>query len=281
METRREMEERLEQAKQMPKLGWQDQVTYWLLMILTGGCGFGGIFIALILQDKIAFSDHRVVASTIGNGTWNYLPIVIWGVVVFLMLIDAYTARTPIFGRKDIEYGVPNYPDVYPLLMRDKPVSAEGEMRKKQTKIQIAMIAFLICAPLFFLSLYGRSLMLNDGSIETYDAINSPEYQCSADEIHSVWLNTYISGGKSRSWHAEMVIVTPDLEEYRFAAHSFRGDDVEQLQMMIKMKERYSDRCTIEGVENVWRVARSQYSSDPEARELLYELFEVDLEVSE
>ena len=77
-----------------------------------------------------------------------------------------------------------------------------------------------------------------------------------------------------------MVVVTPHLEEYQFSAESFRGDDVEQLQAMIKMKELYGERCTIEGEEDIHKVAEDQYS-DPQARELLCELFEVDLEVSE
>ena len=122
--------------------------------------------------------------------------------------------------------------------------------------------------------------MLNDGSIETYDAFNSPEYQYSADEIHFVRLETYVTGGKTRSWYARMVVNTPG-KEYRFSAESFRGDEVEQLQAMIKMKELYGELCTIGWTEDVVKVARSQYGSNPEARELLYELFEVDLEVSE
>jgi len=274
------METRTEQVQQMPKLGKKDQVVYWLLILLTGGFAFPSVFMAQALQGKIAFLDYQVVAKTVGNADGSFLMIMTWCLVVCWMLLNAYAARVPIFGRNDIEYGLPNYPDIYPLLMRDKPISAEGQMRKTRYKMLAVVVAFLFSATMFVLSLCGRSVMLNDGSIETYDDFNSLIDQCSSDEVSYVRVRTYAPEGKSSTWRVAMVAITQDLEEYRFWADSFRGNDVERLQMMIKMKELYGDRCIIEGVEDIHEVVEDQYS-DPQEEKLLHKLFEVDPEVSE
>lgn len=265
----------------MPKLGWTDQLIYWVAMILTGGFSLGCHFLVLILQDNIAFSDSQVIARTVGSGNLFYFCISLWCMVAFvLIIIGPYENRFPIFGRSDIKYGPPAYSRTYPLLMRNKPKfwgSPKETQKKKRTRIIVAIlltVTFLISAAVFPLSLYGRAVLNEDGTVTVYDARNREVHHYTYDEIISVELGTYHSSGRySSSWHLHFVLTTVDNETYKFAAHSFIGTDIQQLQTMLHVKEElYNNQCLVSGLENIQKVIQDQYHQADE-KALVYQLF--------
>lgn len=267
----------------MPKLGWKDQLIYWVAMILTGGFSLGCHFLVLIMQDNIAFSDPQVIARTVGSGNLSYFFISIWCMVAFVLIIAGpYENRFPIVGRSDIKYGPPAYPHTYPLLISNKPkywVSPKEAKKKKQMRIIVAILlaaTFLISAAVFPLSLYGRAVLNEDGTVTVYDAQNREVHHYSTDEVTSVELGTYQSSGRySGSWHLHFVITTTDSETYKFAAHSFVGTDLQQLHAMLYVKEElYDNQCIISDLENVQKVIQDQYRQDDE-QALVYQLFEI------
>ena len=267
----------------MPKLGWADQLIYWAAMILTGGFSLGCHFLVLIMQDNIAFSDSQVIARTVGSGNLFYFCISLWCMVAFvLIIIGPYENRFPIFGRSDIKYGPPAYPRTYPLLMRNKPkfwVSSKEAQKIKKMRIIVAIlliVTFLISTAVFPLSLYGRTVLNEDGTVTVYDAGNREVHHYTYDEVISVELGTYQSSGRySDSWHIHFIITTVDSEIYKFAAHSFIGTDIQQLQTMLHVKEElYDNQCLISGLENIQKVIQDQYRQ-AEEKGLVYQLFEM------
>jgi len=266
----------------MPKLGWQDLLLYWAAMILMGGFSLGSHFLVLFLQDSIAFSDPKVIARTVGNGNLYYFLISIWCLAAFVLITGPYESRYPIAGRSDIQYGPPAYPPIYPLLMRNKPksrVSPKEAQKKKRVRWTVAavlVITFLVSAAVFPLSLYGRTVLNEDGTVTVYDTRNREVHHYTTAEIMSVELGTYYSSGRySGSWHLHFIITTSDSETYKFAAHSFAGTDLQQLQTMLHVKEKtYANQCSVSGLENMQNVIQDQYRREAE-RLLVYQLFEI------
>lgn len=267
----------------MPKLGWKDQLLYITVMIITGGFSVFGWLIVMQIQDDIAFSDPQVIARTVGKGNMSCIWLMLWCMVAFgLIIAGPYQNRFPIFGRTDIKYGPPAYPRIYPLFMKDKPkywVSPK-EVQKQNCSRMIAaillVITFLVSAAMFPLSLHGRAVLNEDGTVTVYDARNREVHQYAYYEVTSVELGTYQSSGRySGSWHIHFVITTKDSETYRFAAHSFAGTDLQQLQTMLHVKEElYGNQCLISGFENVQKVIQDQYRQADE-QALVYQLFEI------
>ena len=267
----------------MPKLGWKDQLIYWVAIILTGGFSLGSHFLVLVMQDNIAFSDPQVIARTVGRGNLFYFLLCLWCLIGFvLILLGPYQNRFPIFGRSNIKYGPPAYPRTYPLLMKNKPkhwISPKEAQKKKQARIIVAMVlglTFLISVAVFPLSLYGRAVLHEDGTVVVYNARNREVHHYTTDEIVSVELEPYRSSGRyTSSWHLNFVITTDDSETYNFAAHSFAGTDLQQLQTMIHVKEElYDNQCLISGLKDVQKVIQSQYRQSDE-KALVYQLFEM------
>lgn len=267
----------------MPQLGWKDQLIYWVAIILTGGFSISGAVIVLLVQDAIAFSDPAVIARTVGQGNLHFIWLVLWCLIAFvLILAGPYQQRIPILGRSDIKYGPPAYPRVYPIFMRNKPnywVSPKEAQKKKKLRLIVAIlltVTFLISAAVFPLSLYGRAVLNEDGTVTVYDARNREEHHYTTDQIASVELGTYQASGRySSSWHLHFVITTVDSETYKFAAHSFSGTELQQLQTMLHVKdELYDNQCVISGLENVQKVIQDQYRQADE-RALVYQLFEM------
>lgn len=262
----------------MPKLGWKDQLFYLSLIILTGAGAFIAVVLAAHLQNKIAFADECVIAKTVGAGNMNMVWLPIWLFFACALLVAGpYQRRTPIFGRSDIRYGPPAYPSKYPLLMKNRPkpwVSKKDLARKRKYRvifITVASVTFLFSLAAYPMSFCGRSVMREDGTLATYDALNRQEKTYALSEITEVRLNTYASG-RGWSWKAEMAVETSDKEQYRFAVHSFEGSYAKSLQTMLQMKELYGSRIVVDGRDDLWKVVRDQ-NLDTDEESLLYQLF--------
>ena len=266
----------------MPKLGWKDQLIYWFVMTLTGGFSLSCIFIVLAVQTKIAFDDPNVIAHTVGERNLQYFWFMLWCFSIFcFILVGPHQQRIPIFGRSDIKYGPPAFPRIYPIFMKNRPQHwvSPNELRKKK-KIRLIVTALLVVSCLFSvlmfpLSFYGRAVLCDDGSIIVYNSHNKEVARYTSDEISHVELETYASGKYSNNWNIEFTITTSDSKMYHFAAHSFEGTDIQQLQTMLFVKESlYKGRCHISGTENLQKVIYDQYEQQEE-KDLVYQLFEI------
>ncbi len=262
-------------GQNMPKLSWKDQLIYWTIITPLMGLSVFGIFISLLFQDKIAFADSHVLAATVGEGNLNCFFLMLWCMAAFVVVLAGFQQhRVPIFGRKDVTYGPPKYDAVYPLLSKDRPKKTLNRPQKKWRIIAAVLMlgSFLFSAAMFPRSFYGRAVLLDDGTISVYNASNELVRHYSAKEISSVQLDTYASGKYNNNWTTELVVYTEDSEFFRFASHSFRGDELHQLEAMLAMKEHYGELVRIDGSEDLDSVIRSQ-KYDYDLQVLLLELF--------
>lgn len=267
----------------MPKLGFADQCVYWTAMILTGGGSLAVMVLWIILSDRVAFADDRVVAAIGGRGQLNWFWLFLWLFLAFLIILAGpWQHRFPIFGRKDIKYGPPAYPWTYPLLMKNKPrhwVSPRVQANtKKARRIAIAAAALTLAFSLamFPRSLYGRSVLLRDGTVTVYSPGNQETAHYKFSEITAVELDTHYHRRRkscSGNWYVSMVVRFSDGTDFSFPSGSFSGDWEQTLRTMLEMKARYGGLVTIAGTEDLPELVYHQELT-PEAEALLYELFE-------
>jgi len=259
----------------MPKLGWADQLIYWALIIPTLLFSLSCLIIAEWGQERVAFADHRVIAATIGEGNLSCFFLMFWCMAVYVILLAGFwQRRIPLLGRKDIAYGPPKYPPIYPLLrkhFRKQPLTSR-QKRQSVLLVLVTLLTFLFSAAMFPRSFYGRAVMLEDGTVSVYDASNALVQQYDPEDIREVQLHPYPSGKYGGNWKVEMVVYTQDQERFRFAAHCFTGDESQQLLAMLRMKNLYGSLVTMEGADDLDKVIQDQYSS-PGEQALLLELF--------
>lgn len=239
-------------------------------------------------QKSNYFRQCEVIACSFTSSLWC-LCLCLWFLCFFLSIGESlYRKRIPLFGDREINYGPPQYPPIYPLFMRDKPyhyVSPKklAKKRKRTTIVCVVWIStFVLSIFMLIPAVFARQCLYTDGSISTYNMFNSQTCNYRINDIESVHLDVSTLTSKQnryRQYHVEMVIKTDDGEEYVFNEFSF--DDVDcdngysdQYANMLRIKELYGQLVTIKGIDLLPKVIKTQELSADEIA-LLYQLFEV------
>ena len=263
----------------MPRLGWKDNLLYWVGLILSFcGCFFG-MLIPIWVQKAIAFSDSDVVARVDGPGNLFCYPLCVWGVVFGVTVLACYRERRPVFGRKDIQYGPPAYPRVYPLLMKNKPrrwVSPKAAARKKKGIIALTAIlfgTFMFSAIVYPMSFSGRKVLLRDGSVAVYNSFDKEKVHYKPQDFDAVMVQTRYQHRKNGgAWVAEVVFEASDGAQIQYSIGSFEGDVLKSLQNMLTVRQRYGDRVMVGTNSNLEEIV-FQYDMTAAERAILYQIF--------
>lgn len=267
---------------EMPPLSFVDKLIYCVIFLILCMVYFGGIWGSMLLRDKIAFSDPTVMAAhERGSLLWLSVPLMTVLLMTFIPWIQLYQARRPIFGRKDIRYGPPQWAKVYPLFMKNKPAVWVSEREKKSRRRTAALLLVLLMVGFipFPWTLYGRNCLRRDGSCVQYNSFDRLEKEFASEEISAVEIRTgrYSSGRYTTRWGVQMRLTTDSGEEFLFEHHDFRGDTQDGtlcwLNGMLEAKACYDPQIIrFDGVEKLERVIADQ-QLDQEQIELLYQLF--------
>lgn len=266
----------------MPKLGRADRMIYWLIM---GGALVGAILAIAIpgyLNRQIMAENPGIVAMAGGEHNFDILWMILWFLLVILLVyVGPYHRRIPIVGRKDIKYGPPAYPRIFPLLMKNKPVYWQSPKKlalKKKKTIAIAavmLLTFLLSATVYPRGFYGRYELHRDGTVKTYDCANQQTNEYGLDEIKTVWLNVGTTGSKHISWYPYMLIDFQDGDSCSFSIWNLGDAPLEAIRTAQSLKERYGDMIRISGKKNLWRAIADRHLTKTEETQLRL-LFEVE-----
>ena len=135
----------------MPPLSFVDKLIYWTVLALLCVAYFCLLFGPLYLRHIIAFSDTTVIAAEDHVSLmWLIVPWMTFFLMTFILWLQPYQDRKPIFGRRNFKYGPPAWPKVYPLFMKNKPYVWVSERKKKERK-QIAVILLVVLLASLFL----------------------------------------------------------------------------------------------------------------------------------
>ena len=265
----------------MPKLGWQDMLLYWTLMLGSFVGAFAAFVFPFLFREHLADANPQVLTCSSGERSLSCLWLVFW-LFLILIIIGAgpYSKRIPVFGRKDIKYGPPAYPRVFPLLMKNKPQYWESEQAKASKKklrrfaIGALIATFLFSAAVFPQSLYGRYELRTDGTVVVFNCQNKETEHYYLHEIESVSLYTYYDGGKgSHDWEIGFKIRFTDNDDCRFNAYTLKDNRTDSFRELQRLKEIYKSFFSIEGQDKLPRVGRDQALTAEESK-LLYALFD-------
>lgn len=264
----------------MPKLSFVDKLIYGVLYVLFIGVTVLIMAIPFVAGDRIAFADPLVVASDARAGTlWALAPTLTFFLMGLILLEIARGDRYPIFGRRDIQYGPPKYPKIYPLFMKNKPkvwVSENAKKSKKTIAVVLVVVLLLSFLP-YPLSFYGRDCLYRDGSIEQYNAFNVKTRSFLSRDITAVKIETTRSSSRRRvsdHYGVTVTLTTNVGKSYSFDAGDFGSDD--WLSQMLALKRRYDSHIvTYETEYSLEKVIR-EYNMSKEETALLYQLFEME-----
>lgn len=269
---------------QMPPLSFVDNLIYWAIFVLLCVAYFVLLLGPLYLRHKIAFSDTAVIAVEDNASTWWLIvPWMTFFLMTFILWLQPYEKRIPIFGRRNFKYGPPAWPKVYPLFMKNKPPVWVSERKKKERK-QIAVILLVVLLVSFIpfpWSLYGRDCLNYDGSIVQYNMFNRQTHEFTSGDIADIEIETFrYSTGRyntKRHWGVQMVFKTDSGKKYTFEHRDFRSDTHSEtiywLEWMLNIIKRYDPSIIHnDGLEDLERVIADRDLSQEEVQKL-HQLF--------
>ena len=177
-------------ARRAPPLSALDKTVYFLLVLLCAAVVMGlGVGIIMIHR-TIAYADETVIAvETRGTILWA-IPFC-FGVLcaTTIPIAEAWSNKQPLFGKRGIRYGSPEWKEVYPLFMKNKsfqrPIRpSERRYRRFAARVTVAMLAvtFLLVP----LSLFGRNSLHEDMSTTVRNVFDEEIRRYDGDDIHSV-----------------------------------------------------------------------------------------------
>lgn len=212
----------------MPPLSFGDKLIYWTIVLLLCAMYILLLFGTLYLRDRIAFADTSVIAVEDNISTyWLGVPWMTFFLMTFILWVQPYQARKPIFGRRNFKYGPPAYPKIYPVFMKNKPYVFESDRKKKDRK-RTALILLTVLLISFIpwpWSLYGRDCLQSDGSIAQYNMFNGQVHHFSPEEVSEIRIKTYRYGPRRTaitSYGVQMVFVVEGGKTYTFEQREFR-----------------------------------------------------------
>lgn len=266
----------------MPPLGTLDKWIYGIGLAVTGVGTMGFLILGTWLSEKNAYADPRVVAA---NCRIAGLLLSAWCFVMFIALLNCVGRDRPFFGRKDISYGPPKYPEIYPLMMKNAPdtwrspkVAANRRINRK-ILLWLAVGTLVFALAMFHGGVNRRNVLFEDGSVAVYNGWNQETDHRERNETVEMRILT-ISQRRNKSrrvtWNVEIQIVYEE-RLFSFLAGDFRGDWERTLNTMLKLKADFSRRgipVVIGGTERLEDVIDDR-NLGPEEVELLYRLFEV------
>lgn len=262
----------------MPPLSFVDKLIYWLIMALLIATYFTLPMGVFLLRDRIAYQDATVVAKyDHASLLWLLIPWMTYFLMTFLLWIQPYQGRKPIFGLRKLKYGPPAYPKVYPLFMKNKPavyISERAKKEKRSIALLLAVILLVSFIPLPW-SLYGRSCLHSDGSIVRHNMFNRVTKEFSEHDIESLEIEAFHAkeGKGPRIWSVRMKFTTESGRIFHFSLRDFRGDAIEILSAMLQVKSCYHPSViTYAGAEYLSSVISDRRLS-PDEQAILYELF--------
>ena len=262
-----------------PPLSRLDKNIYWTLIWLS--VGFAILFwlaFGFWIPRAIGFSKQGVIACGDQSGVLTSLPFAACiGFSVALLASKGKEGKQPIFLNKNIKDS-----SVYPIISKEfwQRMTVKTKKKMKVWGITFAVL-FVVCSVILLIGLFPRSVLYEDGRIESYGIVNqlkASEHMDTADFITlEIERTTTRSGryGIRRNTHYFFYFrFVFEEETYSFSIGDFgETNRTETLLYMKDLKERFGERYTLIGTQYVDDMVDSDWET--EEKELFYALFDL------
>lgn len=175
--------------RKAPPLSPLDKGIYVFLSVLAFGIAFSPLIAALLLGDRVSFSDPTVIGNTKPGrfALWVLLSMFVSGVPLFSVLAVGMANRQPFFGRKDVYYGFRGgRVDIHPLFRKRETPLKPAKKRERGLIAALVAVALLVPILLSVLSVYERADLHKDLSITVKNGFNTETKRMEAEEIRTV-----------------------------------------------------------------------------------------------
>ena len=186
---KRKRSSRTSSLRPAPPLSRLDKGIYLLLAVLAFCIAFSPLIAALLLEERVAFSDPTVIGSTRPGrfGLWVLLSMIVSGVPLASVLACGLATRQPFFGRKDVFYGFRGgRTEIYPLFRKRETPLKPVQKRERGLIAALVAVALLVPVLLSVLSVYGRADLHADLSVTVKNGFNAETKRMEAEEIETV-----------------------------------------------------------------------------------------------
>lgn len=223
----------------MPKLGFVDQMIYTIGYLLIVAVLVLLFWFRFYFVEDLAVAEPGAVAYEAHGSVYWFFPFFMSVMLsLFIPWYSLHEKRYPFFGKRGVKYGPPAYPRTFPLFMKNKPQywksPSAARMRRATAVFVVALnLVFALLAPL---SIHGRDLLYEDGTLRDYSMFDNVKREYAPEDAEEVSLSIgwHKSGKYSRSLRLTISIDYGD-REYRFYPRSFSGPDwVEDLDLILR-----------------------------------------------
>ena len=227
--------------RKAPPLSRLDKGIYVFLSVLAFCIAFSPLIAALLLGDRVSFSDPTVIGNTKSGrfALWVLLSMFVSGVPLASVLACGLATRQPFFGRKDVYYGFRGgRVDIHPLFRKRETPLKPAKKRERGLAAVLVAVALLVPILLSVLSVYERTDLHKDLSITVKNGFNAETKRMEAEEIETVTfsIDRYrVRRNRGISWLSRLSVqVTLTMENGR--KYTFKPD----ADTMLYIKSRVS-----------------------------------------
>lgn len=236
------------------------------------------LLFGLWIPEKIGYLGEGAIACGDQSGVLTSLPFAACiGFSVALLASKGKEGKQPIFENKNIKDS-----SVYPIISKEfwQRMTVKTKKKMKVWGITFAVL-FVVCSVILLIGLFPRSVLYEDGRIESYGIVNqlkASEHMDTADFITLEIERTTTRSGRYGTIHNTHYFFyfrfVFEEETYSFSIGDFgETNRTETLLYMKDLKERFGERYTLIGTQYVDDMVDSDWET--EEKELFYALFDL------
>ena len=241
------------------------------------------IVFMLLIADRIpswmTYSDPTVIAYKSGEALvfTAFLFALVFFAPVMGFSIYWYEQKQPIFGNKRFKarFSSPLIP-TYPLFSQKYFESLDQKYKKKvKTLMTVWAISSAVCLLFVLFTLYPRTVLHENGTIEKYNAFNEITHTCNISSSDSVEFSVNRhSGSKGRTYYSLTLCYDFGDHTHSFSTNSFeKMTTKETLAYYLEQKDRFGDEYKLQGVEYIDKFVKDD-KLNSEEKSMLYILFD-------
>ncbi|MBR6800843.1 MAG: hypothetical protein IKM61_03745 [Eubacteriaceae bacterium] len=236
---------RKKQGKITPPLTKLDKAVYIALMALSALVYVLFLMLYIGVKDNYALKTPEIIAY-IPRGEFTYLifPLTL-GFMIFIFWAVAYSFKTPIFGDRNIKYGMYEYRGIYPVFYKNKPAPTEkknsSDRRFRKGMITFICAAILISALISSMGFFPRTEVYERYSLREVDMFNNTNKTYMLSDAKDISVVAKMRSEYRSRWFRRypsfyMDVTMQDGEKYRFDLGAFVGKREGKIERMIGIK---------------------------------------------
>lgn len=256
-----------------PELSRLDKLIYNIMMVLSPFAAIALLVILIRWQERFAAEPGALAAN---HFKWGYILAFLWLLYHARLFLDWKHAKIPLFGRRDITYGPPEFLPVYPIFRPHPKVRRSPEEEKSvKARKRFYTLGWAVVLAALLLTLLPRDMLMKDGSVKEYNCFNMVSGGCGREDVDRICLRTFLDGGRRNKYPNFEIELTAGRETYRFQGGDALGDRSGYLRELIQLREAFAaDGIPVEidlGVSLDSLITRKDFTEEEAA--LLHQLF--------